>query len=367
MKPMNVLYLLNHAGKAGTERYVQTLIEKLNHTKIHAFFAYNEDGLLRETLEAQKIKTFRLLMRNPFDISAAYRLSRICRENAIDLIHTHYLRENYIALLSRLFNPKVKVVYTNHFIMQNTGTVSFFNRLMTRLQFRIIAVCNKGKEMLIRNGNNGAIIKVIFNAVDPESWKKSESSTLRQEFGIDDKTFVILCAARFAHDKGHAYLVKTMEALKAITSLPFKCVLAGDGPLLEQTKKQVEDSGLESDIRFIGFRPDIKNLFSGSDLYFNSSEHEALSFLIVEALASGLPVVATDMGGNRDIINDETQCGVLVEYNNPESTAQEIKKVMEDKALYTCLKENALKAVENRFNIHKAALETYEVYVSDNK
>ena len=362
---MNVLYLLNHAGKAGTERYVQTLIEKLNHTKINAFFAYNEDGLLRETLEAQNITTFRINMKNPFDLTAAIKLSRICKENSIDIIHTHYLRENYIALLSRLFNPKVKVVYTNHFILENSGAVRFFNGIMTKLQFRIIAVCNKGKEMLVKNGNNGAIIKVIFNAVDPESWKKIESSTLRHELNLKDDTFIILCAARFAHDKGHSYLVETMEVLKRITSIPFKCVLAGDGPLLDQTKNQVKDLGLESDIIFIGFRPDIKNLFNGSNLYFNSSEHEALSFLIVEALASGLPVIATDMGGNRDIINDETNCGILVEYNNPVRTSEEIKKLMENKDLLNKLSENALSTVKSRFNINKAALQTYEVYMSN--
>lgn len=361
---MNVLYLLNHAGKAGTERYVQTLIEELSPKKINAFFAYNEDGLLRETLESKGIKTFRIPMKHPFDLAAARKISKICKEHHIDLIHTHYLRENYIALLSRLFHPKVKVVYTNHFIMENTGAIRFCNRLMTRLQFRIIAVCNKGKDMLIKNGNKGSIIKVIFNGVDPEGWKKREPSTLRQELGIDDKTFVILCASRFAHDKGHAYLVDTMNELKTMTSIPFKCVLAGDGPLLEQTKKKVEDLKLTSDILFIGFRPDIKNLFNGSDLYFNASEHEALSFLIVEALASGLPVVATDMGGNRDIINEETQCGVLVEYNNPVSTAKEIKRLMEDKTRLDLIREKAYKAVENRFNIHKVAEQTYEIYTS---
>ncbi len=361
---MNVLYLLNHAGKAGTERYVQTLIEELDPSKINAFFAYNEDGLLRETLEARGIKTFRIAMKNPFDLAAARELSKICKENQIDLIHTHYLRENYVALLSKLFNSKVKVVYTNHFIMENTRTVSFFNRLMTRLQFRIIAVCNKGKDMLIKNGNNGAIIKVIFNGVDLEGWKKREPSSLRNELGINEDTFVILCASRFAHDKGHAYLVDTMNALKTMTEIPFKCVLAGDGPLLEPTQNKVRDLNLTSDILFIGFRPDMKNLFNGSDLYFNASEHEALSFLIVEALASGLPVVATDMGGNRDIINEETQCGVLVEYDNPVSTAKEIKKLMEDKALLNHLREKAFEAVEDRFNIHKVAQETFKVYTS---
>ena len=78
-------------------------------------------------------------------------------------------------------------------------------------------------------------------------------------------------------------------------------------------------------MKFIGFRKDIKNLYKGADLYVNSSQHEALSFLIIEAMAAGLPVIATDMGGNSDIVNDEAGCGMLVEYDNPDSMAVAIE------------------------------------------
>lgn len=359
---LNVLYLINHAGKAGTERYVQTLIEKLNHKKINAFFAYNEDGLLRERLESIGVKTLRLKMRHPFDMAAAWKLSRFCIENKIDLIHTHFLRENYIALLSRIFNPRTKVVYTNHFIMRNNGVLRVFNRMMTLLQGRIIAVCDPGKEMLIKNGNRKSIIDVVYNAVEPGYWKTDETSTLRREFGIGDDEFVILCASRFAHDKGHAYLVRAIKELKNITSVKFKCVLAGDGPLLDGIKQLSEESSLGNEILFIGFRQDMKNLYKGSNLYFNASQHEALSFLIIEALASGLPVVATDMGGNRNIINERTDCGALVKYDDPESTAREIKNIMEDRALYDRYRFNAFSAVEEYFNIEKNVDKTCEIF-----
>jgi len=358
---MNVLYLLNHAGKAGTERYVQTLIEKLHPHKIKAFFVYNEDGLLRERLEQSGIPVAKLSMKHPFDIGAAWKLSRYCREHKIDLIHTHYLRENYIALLSRIFNPRTKVIYTNHFILANNGLIRFFNRIMTLLQGRIIAVCTPGRDMLIKNGNRKSIIEVIHNSVEPEYWKTPEPSTLRSEFGIGWDEFVILCASRFAHDKGHAYLVRTIHELKKIPSVCFKCVLAGDGPLLEDTKRLTSELGLNEDILFIGFRKDMKNLYNGSDLYFNASQHEALSFLIIEALATGLPVAATDMGGNNNIINEKTSCGVLLPYDDPITSAGEIKSLMEDKERLALYRENAFTAIENYFNIDKNVQRTFEI------
>ena len=362
-KSLNVLYLLNHAGKAGTERYVYTLIEKLNNERIKAYFAYNEYGLLVERLKNINVKTFQIGMSNPFDINAAFKLSQFCKKLDIDLIHTQFLRENYIAILSRIFNPKVKVMYTNHFVMHNNKVQKIFNKIFTPFDANIITVCNKGKEVLISNGNEPSKINVIFNGVDTEYWKQPLESTMRKNLSIGEDEFVLLCASRFAHDKGHRYLVNAISLLRRMTDKKFRCVLAGDGPLLDDVKEQVAKLSLEKHIVFTGFRKDIRNLYKGSNLYINSSEHEALSFNIIEALASGLPVVATDMGGNSDIINQKTNCGLLVEYDNPQSMCKGILKVMEDENLYSQYRTNAFKTVDEIFNLDKVVDKTYNLYV----
>ncbi len=359
----NVLYLLNHAGKAGTERYVETLVKYLDKKKINAFFAYHEPGLLVERMEALGVPTRQITLKSRFDLGAAKALAKLCREWNIDIIHCHYLREHYLALLAKGFKKDLKVVYTNHFVMENDGLTRFTNRILDRRQDYIIAVCNKGKAQLVENGWGGDRIDVIFNAVDPAAWAGDRSeSTLRSELNIPEEHFVMLCASRFAHDKGHKYLVSSIKRLTELTGLPFTLVLAGDGPLLEETKAQTAALGLEDKIKFIGFRKDIKNLYKGSDLYVNSSQHEALSFLIIEAMAAGLPIVATDMYGNSDIVNDKTGCGLLVEYNNPDSMAVALKCMMEDPVFLAESRQNSLKAVDQFFEIHKWADATYGVY-----
>lgn len=361
---MKVLYLLNHAGKAGTERYVHALVEKLNEKKIKAYFVYNEEGLLVDRIKALGVETYRLTMKHPFDIKAAWRLSRLCKKLDIDIIHTHYLRENYISLISRLFNPKIRVFYTNHFILRNNLPQRIFNRILGTLQAGVIAVCNKGKDMMISNGVNPKKIRVIFNGVDPNLWGSPEESTLRSELGIDRDTFILFCASRFAHDKGHDFLVKSLAEIKRITDRKFKCILAGDGPLLEEIKQLVVQMELQEDVIFLGFQKDMKRLYMGSDLYVNSAQHEALSFAIIEALAAGLPVIAADIGGNRDIINDSTNCGLLVEYDNASAMAAAIVSVMNDREMQEHLRTNALKTVAERFNIDKIVDETYHLYES---
>ena len=361
---MKVLYLLNFAGKAGTERYVETLVKYLSADGlVQPYFAYNEGGLLVERLEAMGVPCRRVEMRSRFDKQAARELAALCQEWDIDLIHCHYLREHYTALLAKKYNKKIRVVYTNHFVLANDFITRLSNRMMDKRQDQMIAVCNKGKEQLIANGWSGDRIQVIFNAVDLDAWAGGRAdSTLRAELGLDEDRFVMLCASRFAEDKGHKYLIDSVKRLTERTDRPFTLVLAGDGPLLEPTKAQVAELGLEDCVKFIGFRKDMKNLYKGSDLYVNSSQHEALSFLIIEAMAAGLPVIATDMGGNSDIVNDEAGCGLLVEYDNPDSMAGAMKRFLEEPEFLARCRENARKTIEDKFEIHKMCRATYGVY-----
>ncbi len=361
---MNVLYLLNYAGKAGTERYVETLVKYLSADgRVKPFFAYNEGGLLVERLEAMGVPTRQLTMSSRFDRKAAKALAKLCEEWDIELIHCHYLRENYIAMLAKSYNKRIRVVYTNHFVIPNDAVTRLSNRMLDRRQDQMIAVCNRGKEQLIANGWSGDHIQVIFNAVDPEAWAGERSdSTLRSELALPEDRFVMLCASRFAPDKGHKYLIDSVKRLTELSAVPFTLVLAGDGPLLEPAKEQVKELDLTEQVRFIGFRKDIKNLYKGADLYINSSQHEALSFLIIEAMAAGLPVIATDMGGNSDIVNDEAGCGLLVEYDNPDSMAGAMKVMMEEPDFLAQCREGAEQTIREKFEIHDFAAATFAVY-----
>lgn len=360
---MKVLYLLNHAGKAGTERYVETLVKYLGGKQVEPYFAYNEGGLLVERMAEMGVPTERVEMNSRFDFKAAKALAKLCEKWDIDLIHCHYLREHYTALLAKRYNKKIKVVYTNHFVLANNTITRLSNRWMDKRQDQIIAVCNRGREQLIANGWSGDRIQVVFNAVDMSVWAGERAeSTMRAEFGIPEDRLVMLCASRFAHDKGHAYLVNSLKRLSEITDVPFTMVLAGDGPLLEQTKEQVKAMELTDRVIFAGFRKDIKNLYKGSDIYINSSQHEALSFLIIEAMAAGLPVIVTDMGGNRDIVPPDADCGALVVYDDPESMAQAMKRMLEDAAYRSACAAGALRTVEEKFEVGKMCQLTWNVY-----
>lgn len=350
---MKVLYLLNFAGKGGTERYVETLVRYLNGTHIEAFFAYNQDGPLVEKLKTLGVPCRRVEMRRRFDFRAARELASLCREWDIDLVHCQYLREHYTALLAKRYNSHIRVVYTHHILQSNNAVTRLSNRLLDKRQDMMLAVCTKGREQLIDNGWSGDRVRVIFNAVDAAAWAGDPAeSTLRSEIGVDKDRFVMLYAARFAEGKGHAPLIDAIALLKKRTTLPFTLALAGDGPMLEPTKQQVKELDLEDCVAFLGFRQDMKNLYKGADLCVCPSQQEALSYFLIEAMASGLPVVATDVGGNSDIVNGDAGDGLLVPYGDADAMAEAVRRMMEDKPFRERCCENALRAIQEKFEIH---------------
>jgi len=362
---LKILYLLNHAGKAGTEKYVRNLVEAFHNKKAECFFAYNEGGLLVEQLSQLGIGIYQINMKNPFDISAAIKLSKLCKQLGIDIIHTQYPRENYIAILSKLFNPKVKVIYTNHLTLTNNFVWKMTNRIMTPANKAIIAVCNKGKELMIENGIPGSKIKVIFNGVIPSGdMPAAKGNHIRKEFGISDNEFVILTLARFAPEKGLAFLVKSIAKLKEITDQDFKCMIVGDGPLFDEIKQLITELRLEDCIILTGYRTDAEDIVKASDLFINSaSGNEALSFAILEAMDKGLPVIATDVGGNSDIVNQKHDCGILVQYGDELGMANAINTIMSNRQLYDKYSKNAIKTIHEVFNLKNILEETYKVYI----
>lgn len=360
---MKVLYLLNFAGKGGTERYVETLVRYLDRTHIEAFFAYNQDGPLVEKLQALGVPCRHIEMRRRFDFRAARKLAALCDEWGIDLVHCQYLREHYTALLAKQYNSHIRVVYTHHILQSNNAVTRLSNRLLDNRQDMMLAVCTKGREQLIANGWNGDRVRVIFNAVDRTAWEGDPmDSTLRTELGVDHDRFVMLYAARFVEGKGHAPLIDAMSLLKKRTSLPFTLALVGDGPLLEPVKQQVKELGLEDCVGFLGFRQDMKNLYKGADLCVCPSQQEALSFFLIEAMASGLPVVATNVGGNSDIVNDQAGDGLLVPYGDAEAMAGAIQRMMEDKPFRELCRQNALRTIDEKFEIHGWMDKTLDAY-----
>ena len=359
---MKVLYLINHAGGGGSEKYVYNLVKAYNGIRCKCCFAYNESGLLSKQMAQDKIVTFNLEMKNPFDFKAAKALADICKKNKVDIIHTHYPRENCIANLAKLYYGKIKVVYTNHFLTENNFSWKLINRLISARTNAIIAVCSYGKQLLVKNGYPSKKINVIFNGAPKKDACDEVTSTIREELGIPKDSFTVCTLARFSPEKRMRFLVEVMHRVKQLTDRDIRCIIAGDGAEFEAVKEKIEEYGLENTVYCIGYRTDGDNILSGSDIFVNTSETEALSFAIVEALGFGLPAVVSKVGGNVDIVNDATDCGFAIDKDDVEGFAKAIIELAANSSLYERKKSGALNSSAKLFSLENSLEETFKVY-----
>lgn len=359
---MNILYLINYAGKAGTEKYVLNLMHILSAQGETCHLAYNVPGQLSETVSSEGFACFRFEMSTKKALSAAKKLAGYCQENKIDVIHAQYPMENVIAILSKLFYRKVKVVYTSHLTIYQNTKWKILNRLFTPFDHRIIAVCRQGADIMVSNGVKKDRIQVVYNGVEPKRERVYDRSFAR-DFGVNDDTFVMSIMARYAPEKGLPFLLASLAKLRRKTDKPFVCFIAGDGEEFDDFAVMSTNSGMSDRVIQLGFRRDSDRMLKASDLYLNtSSKNEAMSFAILEAMNAGVPLVVTDVGGNRDLAETHTVCGRVLKFGDSDGFSDAMLELMENDALRAEYSANALKKVSEEFDLRKLALDVFETY-----
>lgn len=356
-----VLHLLNYAGQGGTEQYIRTLIEAMEGVSIQAELAYSQEGPLVQWARERGLPVHQLKMKNPFDQEAVRGLAALCRAQKIDVIHTHYLRENYIALQVKGRLPSLRVVYTYHILTQNSLAQKVCNRFLSRRQDAVVANCTAGARQLEKNGIPRRYIHLIYNAVDPALWQEP-ASTLRQEIGVGEDVFLFFFAARLVEGKGHVFLLESAARLKERGDRPFRLVLAGEGPLRPALEKKTRELGIEDNVVFLGFRSDMSNLYHGVDLTVCPSESETLSLLLLESLACGTPALATRVGGIPDILDPAHDCGRLIESGDREGLAAAMEELMQSPAHMARWRENGPEVVRKFFSAAEQSARMLALY-----
>ena len=358
---MKVLYLINYAGSGGSERYVELLAKAYHGKRCGCGLCYNVDGPLVRTMEKLGIPTHRIEMKSILDLGAAKKLAALVKAGGYDVIHAQYPRENYIAILARQFGCKAKIIFTSHLIMEQPLPWKLLNRVFTPKNQAVLTVCTHGRQVLEKNGVAKDKIRVLFNGVDTAAAPRRDRSVLR-EFGIGDDELVISILTRFSEEKGVPFLLRSIAKLKEMTDRPFRLLLVGTGPDFDRDKELLPQLGIEDRVVLTGFRRDTARLLAASDLYLNSSSSEAMSFAILEALAAGLPLVVTDVGGNPELVNTGKVCGLLAPYGDETAYAAAMARLLEDDGLRGQFSAAAREKAEREFSIGKMLDGLFEIY-----
>ncbi|GAB6137358.1 glycosyltransferase [Halanaerobaculum tunisiense] len=233
----------------------------------------------------------------------------------------------------------------------------------------IIANSEATKETILENTSHWLTeekIEIIYNGLklDQIAKEREVGPDIRAEFGIAEETTLLANVGRLSKQKGHKYLVETVDLLKDKLD-NFVVLVVGKGELEAKIKEQVKELGLEEYIIFTGFRSDIYNIMNQMDFLLHTALWEGFGFVIAEAMAVGKPVVSTDVSNISEIIA-EGQTGYLAESKNPQDIAkQTIKMINNSKAKREKMGQLGREIVEERFAFSDKITELEEFYFKD--
>ena len=206
----------------------------------------------------------------------------------------------------------------------------------------------------------------------PDKRTTPGNSPFRKSMGISDDEVLITSVARFSPEKGQDFIIEVIKYFhdnkqNYFSSEPkYRFILAGDGPMLGEIKEKATKYGLDNDIVFfMGYISNIKEMLKESDIFIAHSKSEAFGIAILEAMASGLPVITTDSGGTAEIVNDDYQNGILTDYGDTKKYADSLALLINNEQLRKQYADNGLIAVRNHFSLDKTAHETYNLYVAN--
>ena len=259
------------------------------------------------------------------DPRALLRLRKIIRNFRPDVVHSHMVHGNLLARLTRLICPMPVLIATIHSVTEGRRWTEIAYRVTDSIGDLTTIICNAAAERYVHVGSvPSERLKVVVNGLPVEQFRPDVNSRaqIRRQLGIREE-FVWLAVGRFEPPKDYANLINAIAQVRSSRSL---LLIAGDGPLRPDIEKLASDLKVSDRIRFLGIRKDISALMGAADGYVMSSAWEGLPMVLLEAAASGLPIVATNVGGNAEVVRDGVS-GYLVPPSDPQMLALTLKKM----------------------------------------
>lgn len=297
-----------------------------------------------------------------FSLSWALKISRLVKKGQYDLIHTHNPSPHFYGSIAGLLT-RVPVVHTKHG-RNYPGSFKkvLLNRIASQLSQRIVAVSTDAADVCRQIEKIPASkVQTILNGVDVERFFPGSQGTLRDELQIGDHIPLLGIVARLSSEKNHRLLLDTCQILKSNGSL-FHLAIIGDGPLREDLEQGVITRNLEGSVTFLGMRQDIPKLVRAFDVFVLSSRTEGVSLTLLEAMSCCVPVVATDVGGNPEVVVDGVT-GFIVP-QDAKALAQKIKVFIQDAGLREMMGKAGRERVLAKFTLIKAAELYLDLYNS---
>ena len=361
---INVLYIIWSLGLGGAEQVVIHLARGLDKNRFNVLICcLNDEGPFAGELQKSGIKIFALHKKGGIDFSVIGKIRKIIKNNKVALVHTHLWGANVWGRLAALI-AGVPVIITEHNIdVWKRWHHKIIDRLLSLGTPKICVVSDKVKQFYAKEvGIPAAKIHVVYNGItpNPPAAGDGEIQKLRAEFHIPSGTPVLANIGRLVPAKANHVFIESVRILRS-RGLALCALIIGDGPLKEDLMRANADLVDKGVLKFTGLRKDVPALLDLTDISVLSSTREGFSVVILECMAKGIPVVATDVGGNSELIIDG-QTGFLVPCGDSGALAERAEKLLQNPALARQMGEEAKRIVQEKFSLERMITQTQQIY-----
>lgn len=333
---MNITHVVESLGRGGLERMVLELVKIQQHAghrcQVVCLF---EPGVLAHELAEFDVSVLACGKRTGLDLHALRRARALMRAHRSEVMHTHNTVAHYYAVLAGLGLGQRRVVNTRHGMDNGMGgrynRREWLYRQALRRTDAVVSVCDAARRDLVGRG----IVPpqkawVVPNGIRVEAFLPASADMgdrLRQLLALPPQARVIGNVGRLNWAKDHAGLIRAFRGIHA-RHPDSVLVLVGDGELRGELQQCVRAEGVADAVHFLGDRDDVPALLQGLELFVLSSRSEGYSIALLEACASALPIVATEVGGNGEIVRDGLN-GRLVPAGDPQALADAVAALLD--------------------------------------
>ena len=359
-----IAHVVKSLATGGLENGVVNLVNATHESFEHVIVCLTTSGPLESRLRAG-VRVVTLNKQAGREIVSLAKLARTLRQLRPDVVHSRNWPTIDTVIAARLARVPV-VVHGEHGREaddpdgRNAGR-NRVRRLLHPFLNRFICVSHDLRRWLIEQVRIPASkVVTIHNGVDVTRFTGADRDAARADLGLDASDVVVGTVGRLDPVKGHAYLVQAFADV-ARRHPESRLVVTGDGPLRGELDHLVDTLGLRDRTRLLGERRDVPAILAALDVFVLPSVAEGISNTLLEAMATGLPVVVTRVGGNPELIQAET-IGLLVPARQPASLAAAIARYVDDPHLRQLDGKNARQRAVERFSLARMADNYTAVY-----
>lgn len=332
IEPTRVLWLSKGLDRGGTETLLANSASHIDRARFDVEVAYllPQRTAMVDDIRGTNTRVHCLQQRNGADLSWALRLRRLVRYRRIDILHTHMPLPAAVARVVLRDLPTV-LVHTEHNTWESyrrpTRTV---NSLTFGRNAAVIAVSAAVRDSIVQTRKDPTPVHLVYHGINYAAARRGEQARreARAHLGLRDDGFVIGTVGNFRVEKDQATLISAFRMMKQ-DHPDAQLLLVGLGQLEPALRAQVTAFNLHGSVHFVGARANVFELLPAFDLFALSSVYEGLGIALVEALASGLPCVATSVGGVPEVFSDGVE-GLLVPPRDPAALAAAMSKMADN-------------------------------------